>query len=244
MSRVPISKSILCVLLVVVTSGVAICAYAKWEACREREDAEHLLVELRGLRVGESTLDEVNEIAAHHRGYHRSLLKPEPAACDNGGDKQEACFFDFGYENSLLSRLGLASRLVFGVRVQIHQSRVDLVSMSLLCGVFEPTMFGVIVEEAAQSPTEPRLVTPFSNRPSVVWVRLTPHAPDRDRAYSLSLKCFDRIGRCHNRGELLPSMVKEVAETSDTQATRASHPERVNEPSLPFLAALIAFSET
>jgi hypothetical protein len=44
----------------------------------------------------------------------------------------------------------------------------------------------------------------------ITWVRLTPNAPERDRAYSLSLRCFAHTGRCHSKAELLPAMADNV----------------------------------
>ena len=204
MTRTFIFKAVRNALLVLVVVYLGVCSCAEWRAYRERKDADRLIVELRGLRVGESTLDDAKAIAIHHGAYRRSLLKPEPPSCDDSGDKDEPCFFDFGYENSLLARLGLATKVLFGVRVQIYQGRVDRISMDLLCGA-EPNVFGVTVQEQIQPSTE-YTATPFSNRPSVLWVRLTPRAPERARAYSLSLKCFDHIGRCNSKAELLPAV--------------------------------------
>jgi hypothetical protein len=204
MVRGIVFKSMFAVFLVLAVLCVGLCSYAKWQAYRTRKDAELLILDLRNLRVTESTLDDVNRIAAHHR---RSLLG-NATPCK---DKDEVCYFDFGYENSLLSRLRLASIVRFGVRVQIHQQRVDAIIMGLTCGV-GPGLFGIDLNEGLQAFTGRTLeIGEFSNRENVTWVRLTPGAPERDRAYSFSLKCFDHIGRCHGKGELLPAMANEVS---------------------------------
>jgi hypothetical protein len=210
MTRTPVFKSMLGVVLAVAVFCVSTCFYAKWRAHRVRKDAERLILELHSLRVRQSTLDDVKTIAAHHGDYRRSFLKPEPVACKDG-DKDEVCYFDFSYENSLLATLRLASTVRFGVSVKIYQRRVDAIMMDLLCGV-EPSLFGIVINEGLQPFTgRTAEISAFSNSPSVTWVRLTPNAPERDRAYSLSLECFDHIGRCRSQGELLPTMANEVA---------------------------------
>jgi hypothetical protein len=197
-------KAIVRVLLVLLVFCLGLCSYAKWQAYHARKDAEVLIVELRSLRVRESTLDDVKEIAAHHVRYHYSMLGNTPVCHDT----DEVCYFDFSYENSLLARLRLASIVRFGVRIQVRQRRVDAIMMGLQCGV-RPAFFGIDLIEGLQPFTEGTIE--ISNvREEITGVRLTPNAPERDRAYSLSLRCFDHIGRCHSKAELLPAMAKDV----------------------------------
>jgi hypothetical protein len=207
MSRKIVFKSRFGVFLVMAVLCVAICSYAKWQAFRAREDAELLILDLRNLRVRESTLEDVNRIAANHSRYRRSLIGPAPPVCK---DKDEVCYFDFGYENSLLARLRLASIVRFGARVQVYQHRVDVIMIGLTCGD-GAGMAAVDLNEGLQPFTQHTLETgEFSNNRNGTWIRLTPNAPERDRAYSLNLKCFDHIGRCPDKGELLPAMANEV----------------------------------
>ena len=201
-------KSIHGALLVLLVLCVGLCSYAKWQAYRARRDAELLILELHNLRVGESTPDDVNRITAHHRRY-RVFLRGDTPVCK---DTDELCYFDFSYENSLLARLNLATIVRFGVRVLVYKRRVNGIIIGLQCGV-RPNFFGIYLNEGLQPFTEltPTQTLEISNvRQEITWVRLTPNAPERDRAYSLSLKCFDHIGRCHSKAELLPSMASEV----------------------------------
>ncbi|MGA7218662.1 MAG: hypothetical protein WBX38_10130 [Candidatus Sulfotelmatobacter sp.] len=177
--------------------------WAKWQAYRAQTDARELVAELRGVRIGGSTLDDVGLVAARHTHYRRSFLKPDPPACDNGEDP---CYFDFSYENSLLARLHLAPVIRFGVRVQVHQRRVDAIMEDLTCGN-GPSTSGVVINEGLQPFTDRTIdVSEFSNMPSITTVRLTPNAPERDQIYGLNLKCLDQIGGCPNRSDFLPGL--------------------------------------
>ena len=80
--------------------------------------------------------------------------------------------------------------------------------MDFQCGI-RPKFFGIYLNEGLQPFTQGTVE--ISNvREETTWVRLTPNAPERDRAYSLSLSCFDHIGRCNSKAELLPAMADDV----------------------------------
>jgi hypothetical protein len=193
-------KSIFSILLVLVFLSVGICCYAKWQAHRARKDAEILISDIYTLQVMESTLADINRIAAHHGGF---LVRHTPACKDDG--KEEVCYFDFYYENSSLTRLRLASVVRFGVRVQVQQRRVGGIIMDLTCGV-GTSAAGIYLNEGLPSFADRTLeITRSSNIPGIIWLLLTPNAPERGHAYSLSLKCIDHIGKCPDGGELLPA---------------------------------------
>src|SRR5712672_2671442 len=84
---------------------LAIGGYAEWEAYRTRKDAESLVADLRSLKVGESTLADIQRLPDAHP---RFFVK-QTSIC-NG----DVCYFDFGYPTSLLAKLGLASKINLG----------------------------------------------------------------------------------------------------------------------------------
>jgi hypothetical protein len=165
-------KSIFSILLVLVFLSVGICSDAKWQAHRARKDAEILISDIYRLQVMESTLDDINRIAAHHGGF---LVRHTPACKDDG--KEEVCYFDFYYENSSMARLRLAPVVRFGVRVQVQQRRVGGIIMDLTCGV-GPSAVGIYLNEGLQPFTDRTLeITRSSNIPGIIWLLLTPNAP-------------------------------------------------------------------
>jgi hypothetical protein len=187
----------------ILLAGVSLAA--KWQGYRALVDAQDLVIELRALHVGESTLDNVSIIAARHSRYRRSFLKPVPVACGNGKDP---CYFDFGYENSLLARVHLAQVIRFGVRVQVYQRRMDAIMLDFMCGS-GPSLSGIVINEGLQPFTDRTIeVSEFSNVPSITSVRLTPNAPERDRVYGMNLKCLDQFGECPSKNEMLPGLFR------------------------------------
>jgi hypothetical protein len=162
------------------------------------------------MRVGESTAADMQRVSDAHRHF----FVANTSTCQN-----DVCYFDFFYQNSPLARLGLSSNVKLGVRVQVYRGRVATVIMDLACFI-KSKSYGVFVMEMIpgdspdlESPLEQEGPFWFSNvRGDTTWVRMTPDAPklQRDRAYLLGLKCFDHIGRCRGKGDLLPALAHEV----------------------------------
>jgi hypothetical protein len=44
----------------------------------------------------------------------------------------DVCYFDFGYPTSLLAKLGLASKINLGVRLPVHQGRLDAIILDVV----------------------------------------------------------------------------------------------------------------
>jgi hypothetical protein len=182
------------------------CAYAKWAAHRARKDAEVLLTQLHNLQVGKSTVGDIQALADAHRRF----LVGKTLICEG-----DVCHFDWIYDNSLLRRLGIASKTAFGVRVQTDQGRVDRITMDLLCGA-RPSAYGIrVVEAIGELPLEQEGQSfAISNiHGETTWVRMIPGVgkTQRDAAYSLRLNCLDQIGRCRSKRELLPSLAGQIA---------------------------------
>jgi hypothetical protein len=170
--------------------------YARWKAYETRKNAEILLSEVRKLRPGEATIADVERVA---RIQNRFLMKGSPSQRGN------VQYFDFRYDNGLLSQLCLAPRTVFGGRLQVVESKLDVSMMGMNAGKF-PHYYSADSWDFTQEsyPGDPgyRLI----HRDQWVSVRLMPSATaeQRRRAYSFNLKCLDKIGGCHDAKELLP----------------------------------------
>ena len=126
--------------------------------------------------------------------------------------KGDVCVFDFIYRNSLLSRLRLASKVVLGVRILVYRNRVDGILTDLDCGVW-PHLYGIYIEDGTTGVSP--LYGPFhiyNQHGETTWVSMMPSATPEQRngVYSLGLNCFDRIGRCHSKAELMPKFANEV----------------------------------
>jgi hypothetical protein len=183
---------------------VGISAYAEWVTYRTRKDAELLVLDLHNMKVGESSAAEVQKLSDSHR---RFFVK-QTSTCNN-----DVCIIDFNYPKSLMAKLGLASDIRLGVRLQVYQGQLATVIMDLVCYT-KGRDYGVYVVDVIRGDSLDQ-EGPFriSNvRGNTTRVRMTPDAPNlqRDRAYSLGLKCFDHIGRCRSKGELLPALAAEV----------------------------------
>jgi hypothetical protein len=198
------ANRIVSVVLVLVILCLGISAYAVWEAYRTREDAELLVSALHDMKGGESTAADVQKLSDSHR---RFFIK-QTSTCNN-----DVCISDFSYPTSLLAKLHLASDIRFGVRLQVYRGHLATVIMDLVC-YNKGQNYGVYVVDVIRGDSLDQL-GPFriSNvRGNTTRVRMTPDAPklQRDRAYSLGLKCFDHIGRCRSKAELLPAMAYDV----------------------------------
>ena len=197
------TNRILGIALILGFLGLAIGGYAEWEAYRTRKDAESLVADLRSLRVGQSTLADIQKLPDAHP---RFFVK-QSSTC-NG----DVCYFDFGYPISLLARLGLASKIALGVRLQVYQGRLDAIILDIVCYV-KPRPYGVYVRDMIPDSQDQEGPFRISNvRGDTTWVRLTPDASklQRDRAYFLGLRCFDHVGRCRSKADLLPGLADEV----------------------------------
>ena len=199
------------VILALVAVCGALCACAKWQAYQARKDAEILVSAMHSLRIGESTTHDVSKIASSHNRY-RVYLAEDRRNCS---DTDDACYFDFLYQNSLLALLRIAPQTEFGARIQVVRGRVDVVLMSIACGSGSGFVSTSIMDGAPKELISPDSfhVSFASNWRGAVLIKMTRDVPKsvRDRAYSVGLTCLDRIGGCHGKTELLPAMADEVA---------------------------------
>jgi hypothetical protein len=170
--------------------------YARWKAYETRKNAEILLSEVRKLRPGEATIADVERVA---RIQNRFLMKGSPSQRGN------VQYFDFRYDNGLLSQLCLAPRTDFGVRLQVVDSKYGGSIIGMAAGKF-PYHYSANLSDFSQQsyPGDPGYR--FGRRDRFVFVHLLSSATpeQRKQAYSFDLKCLDKIGGCHDAKELLP----------------------------------------
>jgi len=112
------------IVLGLVILSVVISGYAEWVTYRTREDAELLVLELHNMKVGESSAADVQKPSDSHG---RFFVKQTPM-CNN-----DFCIIDFNYPKSLLAKLGLASDIRLGVRLQVYRGQLATVIMDLVC---------------------------------------------------------------------------------------------------------------
>ena len=191
--------------------GIALCigvvGLAKLAVYRSRKDAEALVSEIRDLRRGASTPEDINLIARRHGSYIVTILPGDRHRCETS---DEACNVDFVYKNTEMSRLRLAPVAQFSVRVWVDHGSVGLIMTSISAGLM-PDYISATIEDGVPDD----LIAPDSFHVSVAsnWrgtavVYMTRDVPrlQRDRAYTLGLSCLDKIGGCHSKSELLPEL--------------------------------------
>jgi hypothetical protein len=198
-------------LALVIVAVAALAMYEKSSTSKSRTDAELLLSELHELQIGRSTSDDVNKISAHH--IHNRVYLPTDARTCSQADP--VCYYDFAYQNTLLSLLYLAPRTGLGIRVQLIHNLVDVILIGITSGT-GPRFISVQVMDGAPKnliASDSFTVSKFSNNSGAIWVRMTTEASqeDRDRAYALGLSCLDRIGGCHSYYEPMPALAQRAS---------------------------------
>jgi hypothetical protein len=89
MSGKRLFKSLVGVALVLVALCAGVGLYARTQASRSRRNAETLLAELRGMKVGETTREEVQRLVRIQRPY----VSEDTPFCKDG-----FCTYSFGYQ--------------------------------------------------------------------------------------------------------------------------------------------------
>jgi hypothetical protein len=178
------------------------------EAGKPRDRAEQLVRDLASLRVGKSSFDDAERIAAKHGG--RQVASSGPCT-------EEYCELSFSIESALLPRLLLARPTVFSAAVFVGKGKVRQLAFGLTRGGSDPDRFcAVHVTEFQDGPEAAEEYKPFSitrrtgvgGRHQTLNVRLTEQASPSDRAlaYSLQLSCLNKLGGCADASELAPRL--------------------------------------
>ncbi|HVR24970.1 MAG TPA: hypothetical protein VMU26_16795 [Candidatus Polarisedimenticolia bacterium] len=208
-------QSILSALLVLAVLGTAACMYVKWQAYETRRNAEILLAELRKMKVGETMLDEVRQLAAGSQS--RFLAKGSAPFCQD-----EFCTYTFGYSVGILGKLAFwridpwrlyltPAQGVFSASLLVQRDRLVRIGMVLGSGVIPRDVSAGVEDEVPEiSPVHELYVytlqpSLYSAHSSSILVHVKPNATSaqREAAYSFDLKCIDKLGGCHSPTELL-----------------------------------------
>jgi hypothetical protein len=185
----------------------ALCAgvglHVQWQAYRNRRNAEVLLAGLRRLKVGESTVDDVQQLI---RDQQQFVGQNTPFCHD------EFCTYTFGYGNYdstvdiyVLRSLQLwrfhlvAAPVALSADLLLRHNRLVQTSMLLDSQVSA----NVLDEVPDISPVKASYLVENS-RPTQTTIYIKPSATvaQRESAYSFNLKCLDRLGGCTEKSQL------------------------------------------
>jgi hypothetical protein len=173
-------------------------ACALWQAYRARANGDEFLSDVRKLRVGQSTYEDVLRIQANYKS--RSSVQGN--ACD-----RNLCILDFCFENNWLYHFGLVPGSRFIGSLMVRRGILVKVSLSLL----SDPRYDAMTEE---TPADPNVSVydvggrKFSTGQaySYVWAHITSAASEdeRQKAYAFNLSCLTKWGGCKDSNELLP----------------------------------------
>jgi hypothetical protein len=176
--------------LVLLLAALAVTIYA----FAIQAQAKAILNEVSALKVGESSMSEVEALAARH---HNAVREKH---CDNG-----ECFVAFEVSNTWLYRLKLEPIAKFGASVTIVDGTVDSIAIVLSREtlVFPTFPSAGITEEYRKVPERLKrsVFAPYSFPTPVgkPYLRITltteATAVERQHAYAYPLKCLIKPGR-------------------------------------------------
>jgi hypothetical protein len=171
------------------------CALVAYHA---RAMAHGFLSDVRNLRIGQSTLDDVLRI----RTNYESRSTVESNGCD-----QILCILDFAFDNRWLFHFGLAPGSMFTGSLTVRRGMLVRVRISLLSN----PQNDAATEEVPAAPDLSAYEVGgkkfnLSHTYSYVWVRITSAATsdERQKAYAFNLACLTKWGGCKDSNELLP----------------------------------------
>ena len=205
------SAVILCVVAVVMLF-TSLLVYINFQAYKSRKSAEELLQDLRGMKVGETTRLDAQQLAHTHRFF---LGKASPF---QQNEWQTYSFFYESYDSEShlvrwirLWRLHLWTFQLapiecnFSATLDVNRDTLDRVTMSMTSGIMPHPFTLTVTDEAPEiSPVAGSYVVDDA-RPQYFVIYLKPNATrsQREFAYSFNLKCLDKIGGCRDKYELL-----------------------------------------
>ena len=173
-------------------------ACALGQAYRARANGDEFLSDVRKLRVGQSTYDDVLKIQANYKS--RSSVQ------GNGCDRN-LCILSFSFENRWLYHFGLVPGARFTGSLAVRRGILAGVSLYL---VSNPRYDAKTEETPADPNVSPYDVggRKFSTRQaySYIWAHITSAASEdqREKAYAFNLACLTKWGGCKDSNELLP----------------------------------------
>jgi hypothetical protein len=173
-------------------------ACALEQAYRARERGEAFLSNVRRLRVGQSTYDDV--VAIETRYKSQSSFYGD--RCD-----RDLCDVDSLFGNKWLYELGLVPGAMFTGGLRVRRGILTRISVS----VDSNPRYNATTEEIPADPG----VSPYefhgrsyveSETYAFIWVRITTAASEEERqkAYAFNLACLTKLGGCKDANEILP----------------------------------------
>jgi hypothetical protein len=208
MSRRFVPNLILGVPLMLVAICTSVCLYVKWEAHQTKRNAEILLLELRRMKVGDSTLADIQRLAAGSQS--RFLAKGTDPFCQG-----TFCTYAFDYYTGLLGRLALwhlhpwrlfltPAPVGFDATLIVQRDRLVRVEMLLTSDVIPCTVATSVDDEVPElSPVPQAYVYSAQSSHISIYLKPTATAAQRNGAYSFNLDCMDKMGGCRHAAELL-----------------------------------------
>jgi hypothetical protein len=173
-------------------------ACALGQAYRARAMANAFLSDVRELRVGQSTYDDVLRIRTNYK--NRSSV--EASECD-----QNLCTLDFSFDNRWLYHFGLVRGSRFTGSLRVNKGVLVRVRLSLLSDPRNDAMTEEVPAAPDLSAYEVGGKKLNSGQGySYVWAQITSAAStdERQRAYAFNLACLTKWGGCKDSNELLP----------------------------------------
>lgn len=177
---------------------IILLACALGQAYHARTMAHRFLSEVRKLRVGQSTYDDVLRIQTNYK--NRSSI--ESNSCDHN-----LCIVGFGFDNRWLYHFGLVPGSAFTGSLTVRKGVLVRVNLSLLSN---PRIDATTEEVPAASGLSQYEVggKKFNSGQnySYVWAQITSAASDNERrkAFAFNLSCLTKWGGCKDSNELLP----------------------------------------
>jgi hypothetical protein len=173
-------------------------ACALGQAYRARANGDEFLSDVRKLRVGQSTYDNVLRIQTNYK----SRSSVEGNGCD-----RNLCILDFSFENRWLYHFGLVPGSRFTGSLTVRRGILVKVSLSLLSN----PRYDAATEETLADPNVSAYEVGgkkfnMGQAYSYVWAHITSDASEdqREKAYAFNLACLTKWGGCKDGNELLP----------------------------------------
>ena len=197
------SRKMLIIIPVCVVAFLSVLlACALVQAFEARADCNAFLSDIRNLRVGESTYDDVVRIHATYR--NRSSV--EGNTCE-----RNLCILDFSFENIWLYHSGLVPGARFVGSLTIRNGVLVKVNLTLSSN---PGYDATTTEETSDNLNVKAYEVggrkfQSDQRYSYVWAHITSAASEEQRraAYAFNLACLTRFGGCKDANEILPILL-------------------------------------
>jgi hypothetical protein len=190
------SKIVLTISSAVGLFFLTLLACALVQGYHARSMANRFLSDVRKLRVGQSTYDDVLRIQTNYK----SRSSVEGKECD-----QNLCILDFSFDNRWLYHSGLVPGSRFTGSLTVRKGILDRVKLSLLSNPRNDA----VTEEVPAAPNLSAYEVggrKSGKAYSYVWAQITSaaSADDRQKAYAFNLACLTKWGGCKDSNELLP----------------------------------------